>query len=288
YRSSCAGRGRAPEHGDLHRPGYRGARGGRPHRVPCLSTCRQYHRSRVRHRWRPDQDDLSGTQRMDPERSPRTYTPKHLADKILQSKSALEGERKQVTVLFADVKGSLELSEQFDAEEWHRILERFFDILTAGVHRFEGTINQYTGDGIMALFGAPIAHEDHAQRAGYAALHTREALRAYGNELRLSHGLDFSVRMGLNSGEVVVRKIGDDLRMDYTAQGFVVGLAARMEQLAEPGAVLVTEHTAKLLSGYFTLRDLGSSNVKGVSEAVRIYELQGVGTWQTRFDMSRA
>src|SRR5262249_48081997 len=239
-------------------------------------------------RWRPDQDDLSGTQRMDPERSPRTYTPKHLADKILQSKSALEGERKQVTVLFADVKGSLELSEQFDAEEWHRILERFFDILTDGVHRFEGTINQYTGDGIMALFGAPIAHEDHAQRAGYAALHTRKALRAYGNELRLRHGLDFPVRMGLNSGEVVVGRIGDDLRMDYTAQGFVVGLAARMEQLAEPGAVLVTEHTAKLLSGYFILRDLGPSKVKGVSEPVRIYELHEVGTWQTRFDLSRA
>ncbi len=113
------------------------------------------------------------------ERSPRDYTPKHLADKILQSKSALEGERKQVTVLFADVKGSMELAEQIDPEEWHGILDRFFEILTEGVHRFEGTVNQYTGDGIMALFGAPIAHEDHAQRACYAALHLRDALRAY-------------------------------------------------------------------------------------------------------------
>jgi len=220
--------------------------------------------------------------------SPRAYTPPHLAEKILNSRAALAGERKQVTVLFADVKGSMELAEQLDPEEWHRLLDRFFSILTDGVHRFEGTVNQYTGDGIMALFGAPIAHEDHAQRAGYAALFARDVLRAYADELRLSHGLNFSVRMGMNSGEVVVGKIGDDLRMDYTAQGRAVGLAARMEQLAEPGTVLVTEHTAKLLSGYFTLRDLGASQVKGVSEPLHVYELQGVGTMQTRFDVSRA
>jgi hypothetical protein len=110
---------------------------------------------------------------------PRSYTPKHLADKILQSKSALEGERKQVTVLFADVKGSMELAEQLDPEQWHAILDRFFQILTEGVHRFEGTVNQYAGDGIMALFGAPIAHEDHARRACYAALHLRDELRRY-------------------------------------------------------------------------------------------------------------
>jgi hypothetical protein len=108
---------------------------------------------------------------------PRSYTPKHLAEKILTSRSALEGERKQVTVFFADVKGSMDLSEQLDSEEWHRIMEHFFKILADGVHRFEGTVNQYTGDGIMALFGAPIAHEDHAQRACYAALHVKEELR---------------------------------------------------------------------------------------------------------------
>ncbi|MBW1687362.1 MAG: zinc ribbon domain-containing protein, partial [Deltaproteobacteria bacterium] len=119
-----------------------------------------------------------------PERAPRDYTPRHLADKILRSKSALEGERKQVTVLFADVKGSMELSEQVDPEEWHRILDRFFQILTEGVHRYEGTISQYTGDGIMALFGAPIAHEDHAQRACYAALRLSDELRRYADELR--------------------------------------------------------------------------------------------------------
>src|SRR5574341_2434568 len=125
--------------------------------------------------------------------SPQTYTPKHLADKILTSKSALEGERKQVTVLFADVKGSMALAESVDPEQWHTILDGFFGVLAEGVHRFEGTVNQYTGDGIMALFGAPIAHEDHAQRACYAALHLREVLNAYSNELRLSRGLDFAV-----------------------------------------------------------------------------------------------
>ncbi len=220
--------------------------------------------------------------------SPANYTPKHLADKILQSKSALEGERKQVTVLFADVKGSMRLSEQVDAEEWHRILDRFFTILSAGVHRFEGTVNQYTGDGIMALFGAPIAHEDHAQRACYAALHLREELRRYADELRRSQGVSFLVRIGINSGEVVVGKIGDDLRMDYTAQGHTVGLAARMEQLAEPGKPLLTENTAQLIRGYFRLHDLGAANVKGVSAALQLYELEDVGDLRTRFDVSRS
>src|SRR6266851_7493838 len=140
---------------------------------------------------------------------PRSYTPKHLAEKILQSKSALEGERKQVTVLFADLKGSMDLSESIDPEEWHKIMERFFRILADGVHRFEGTVNQYTGDGIMALFGAPIAHEDHAARACYAVLQLLDALRSYTRELKRAHGLDFAVRIGVNSGDVVVGKIGD-------------------------------------------------------------------------------
>jgi adenylate cyclase len=223
-----------------------------------------------------------------PTPSPRSYTPKHLADKILTSRSALEGERKQVTVLFADVKGSMDLQEGIDPEAWHRVMERFFVILTDGVHRFEGTVNQYTGDGIMALFGAPIAHEDHAQRACYAALLLRDELRRYADELRVTQGLNFSVRMGLNSGEVVVGKIGDDLRMDYTAQGHTVGLAARMEQLAEPGKVLLTEHTAQLISGFFALRDLGPSTVKGARAPLRLYELEGVGRLRTRFDVARA
>ena len=172
------------------------------------------------------------------QRDPRSYTPKHLAEKILTSRSALEGERKQVTILFADVKGSTELASELDPEEWHGIMDRFFQILAEGVHRFEGTVNEYRGDGIMALFGAPIAHEDHAQRACYSALHLREALRRYADELRIGKGISFSVRMGLNSGEVVVGKIGDDLRMDYTALGHTANLAARMEQIAAAGVDL--------------------------------------------------
>jgi len=217
---------------------------------------------------------------------PQSYTPKHLADRILQSRSALEGERKQVRVLFADVKGSMELAEQVDPEEWHRILDRFFEILADGVHRFEGTINQYTGDGIMALFGAPIAHEDHAQRACYAALRLSEGLQRYAGELKLEKGLGFSVRMGLNSGEVVVGKIGDDLRMDYTAQGHTVGLAHRVEQLAEPGHAYLNQHTARLVEGFFLLRDLGESRIAGSSGSLHVYELQGVGPLKTPLEVS--
>ena len=185
---------------------------------------------------------------------PRSYTPRHLVEKILASKSALEGERKPVTVLFADVARSMELAERVDPEEWHRLLDRLFRVLADGVHRYEGTINQYTGDGIMALFGAPIAHEDHAQRACAAALELARELGALAEDVRRESGLDFAVRMGLNSGEVVVGRIGDDLRMDYTAQGHVVGLAARVQQLAPPGGVTVTEQTARLASGFFELR----------------------------------
>src|SRR5262245_11494793 len=221
------------------------------------------------------------------ERSPATYTPKHLAEKILGSRSALQGERKQVTVLFADVKGSMELAEQVDPEEWHRIIDRFFQLLADGVHRFEGTVNQYTGDGIMALFGAPIAHEDHAQRGCYAALRLQEELRRYAEDLKRTKGLGFAVRMGINSGEVVVGTIGDDLRMEYTAQGHTIGLAARMEQLAGADRVYLTEHVAALVSGYFRLRDLGPFTVKGVRDPLRVYELEGLGSLRTKLDVSR-
>jgi class 3 adenylate cyclase/tetratricopeptide (TPR) repeat protein len=221
-------------------------------------------------------------------RSPAAYTPKHLADKILTSRSALEGERKQVTVLFADVKGSMELAEQVDAEAWHQIMDRFFAILSDGVHRFEGTVNQYTGDGIMALFGAPIAHEDHAQRACFAALQLRDGLQEYARDLKRDQGMQFSTRIGINSGDVVVGKIGDDLRMDYTAQGHTVGLAARMESLASPDTIYLTKATADLCTGYFDLLDLGVFNVKGASEPIGVHQLKGVGPLRTRFDVSRA
>jgi class 3 adenylate cyclase len=220
------------------------------------------------------------------ERDPRAYTPEHLADKILQSKSAFEGERKQVTVLFADLISSMELAEQLDPEAWHAILDRFFSILTDGVHRFEGTVNQYTGDGIMALVGAPIAHEDHAQRACYAALHLRDTLRTYAREVKRTHGLGFAVRMGLNSGEVVVGKIGDDLRMDCTAQGHVVGLAARMQGLADADAIYVAPGTATLVAGYVDPQDLGEFRVQGVRNAVGVRQLRGAEAPRTRFDVS--
>jgi class 3 adenylate cyclase len=222
------------------------------------------------------------------EREPRDYTPKYLADKILQSKSALEGERKQVTVLFADVMGSMELAEQLDPEEWHRLLERFFEILAEGVHRFEGTVNQYTGDGIMALFGAPIAHEDHAQRACYAALWLKDALQTCAREAKREHGVRLATRIGLHSGEVVVGKIGDDLRMDYTAQGHTVGLAQRMESLAEPNTAYLSGDTAKLVAGFFDLEDLGAFQVKGASEPAEVFHLRGAGPFESRFQQARA
>src|SRR5438067_10776341 len=221
-------------------------------------------------------------------RDPRTYTPKHLTERILTSRNALEGERKQVTVLFAGVSGSMELAEQVDPEEWHQILDRFFEILTEGVHRYEGTINQYTGDGVMALFGAPISHEDHAHRACYAALHLVEELRRFAQELKRERGLTFATRIGLNSGEVVVGKIGDDLRMDYTAQGRVVGIAARLQTLADPGEVYVSDTTAALVSGFFELASLGEFRLKGVSQPMRVCSLEGVGRMRTRLDVSRA
>jgi len=192
-----------------------------------------------------------------------------------------------VTVLFADVSSSLELAEQVGAEEWHRLLDGFFQILGDGVHRFEGTVNQYTGDGIMALFGAPIAHEDHAQRACYAALYLKDALRRYADELRRTRGVSFSVRIGLNSGDVVVGRIGDDLRMDYTAQGLTVGLAQRMEQLAAADSAYLTAHTARLVEGFFALRGLGEFDLKGVAEPLPVYELQGTGALRTRLERSR-
>ncbi|HEY0631351.1 MAG TPA: adenylate/guanylate cyclase domain-containing protein, partial [Thermoleophilaceae bacterium] len=180
-------------------------------------------------------------------------------------------------MLFADVMGSMELAEQSDPEEWRTIMARFFAILCEGVHRFEGTVDKFTGDGIMALFGAPVAHEDHARRACYAALHLQRELVSYAGELRRTKGLSFSVRTGLNSGEVVVGAIGDDLGMDYTAIGYTVGLAQRMEQLAAADRIYVTEDTAALVEDHMALTDLGEFEVKGTSRALRVYELTGAG-----------
>jgi class 3 adenylate cyclase/tetratricopeptide (TPR) repeat protein len=219
--------------------------------------------------------------------APRSYTPRHLAEKILTQRAALEGERKQVTVMFVDLKGSMEIAESVDPEEWHGIMDRFFAIVSESVHRYEGTINQYTGDGAMALFGAPLAHEDHAERACRAALELASGLARYGEELKREQGLPFAARIGLNSGEVVVGRIGDDLRMDYTAQGHTVGLASRVEHLADPGRVYLTEQTAALVAGRFRMRDLGRHRIRGVREPVGLFELEGVGGLRTRLDVSR-
>src|SRR4030095_8356779 len=196
-----------------------------------------------------------------PSRSPDSYTPKHLAEKILTSKAALEGERKQVTVLFADLKGSMELLADRDPEEARKILDPILELMMDAVHRYEGTVNQVMGDGIMALFGAPIAHEDHAVRACYAALRIQDTVKRYADDVRRTQGTTVRVRIGLNSGDVVVRAVGSDLRMDYTAVGQTTHLAARMEQLADPGSTLLTADTLALVEGQIGGKELGTSAV---------------------------
>jgi class 3 adenylate cyclase/tetratricopeptide (TPR) repeat protein len=214
--------------------------------------------------------------------SPQSYTPKHLADKILTTRSALEGERKQVTVLFADIKGSMELLAERDPEECRRILDPVLERMMAAVHRYEGTVNQVLGDGIMALFGAPIAHEDHAVRACYAALAMQGAIQRYSADVRQMHGVTIQARVGLNSGEVVVRAIGSDLHMDYSAIGQTTHLAARMEQLASPGGVLVSADTLRLVEGFVQVAPVGAVPIKGLPQPVEVFELTGVAAARTR------
>src|SRR5437867_11291494 len=203
------------------------------------------------------------------------YTPAYLAEKILTSRSALEGERKQVTVLFADLKGSMELLADRDPEEARQLLDPVLEQMMAAVHRYEGTVNQVMGDGIMALFGAPLAHEDHAARACYAALAMQEALQRYAEEVRRTHGVEVQMRVGLNSGEVVVRAIDNDLHMDYSAVGQTTHLAARMEQLATPGSIRLTAATLRLVEGLVQVTALGPVPVKGLAEPIEVFELVG-------------
>ena len=218
--------------------------------------------------------------------SPESYTPKHLAEKILTSRGAMEGERKQVTVLFADLKGSLELLADRDPEEARKILDPVVERMMEAVHRYEGTVNQVMGDGIMALFGAPLAHEDHAVRACYAALRMQRRVTLYAEEIRREGDSPVQIRVGLNSGEVVVRSIGSDLHMDYTAVGQTTHLAARMEQTANPGSVLLTGETLALAEGFVQARSLGPVAVKGLRTVKQVYELIGVGQAQSRFRVS--
>jgi class 3 adenylate cyclase/tetratricopeptide (TPR) repeat protein len=220
--------------------------------------------------------------------APETYTPKHLAEKILTSKAALEGERKQVTVLFADLKGSMELLADRDPEEARKLLDPVLERMMEAVHRYEGTVNQVMGDGIMALFGAPLAHEDHAVRACYAALRMQESVAQYAEGVFRSHGVPVQIRVGLNSGEVVVRAIGSDLHMDYTAVGQTTHLAARMEQMATPGTILLAPSTLQLAEGYVQVAARGPVAVKGLADPVEIYALTGASAQRTRLHAAAA
>ncbi len=219
---------------------------------------------------------------------PQSYTPKHLIDKILTSRSSIEGERKLVTVFFADVADYTSVSEKLDPEKVHQIMDGTFKIIMDEIHKYEGTINQFTGDGVMALFGAPVAHEDHAQRACYAALSIQKAMIAYGEKIKKDTGVAFKMRIGLNSGPVVVGAIGDDLRMDYTAVGDTTNLGSRMESLARPGTVLVSGNTHRLVVDFFEFKSLGKIEVKGKKAPQVAFELVKAGMVATRIGASVA
>ena len=220
--------------------------------------------------------------------APLAYTPPYLAEKILTSRGALEGERKQVTVLFADLKGSMELLADRDPEEARHLLDPVLDRMMAAVHQYEGTVNQVMGDGIMALFGAPLAHEDHAVRACYAALRMQEAVQHYATEVQRTHGVPLHMRVGLNAGEVVVRSIGSDLHMDYTAVGQTTHLAARMEQMAMPGSILITPAVLGLVEGFVQVKALGAMPVRGLRDPVEVYEVTGAGMVRSRLQAAAA
>src|SRR5713101_3404496 len=224
---------------------------------------------------------------------PALWTPPRLAERIRAEQAAMEacgatdGERKTITALFADIKGSMDLIEDLDPEEARRIVDPALQFMMDAVHRYEGYVAQSTGDGIFAFFGAPIAHEDHPHRALYAALLMQEESRRFAEKLRREKGLNFQIRVGLNTGEVVLRAVRrDDLHADYTPIGHSTSLAARMESLATPGSIVVSQYTHKLTEGYFEFKDLGEARVKGVSEPVRIYEVLGVGPLRTRLQVA--
>lgn len=218
--------------------------------------------------------------------SPESYTPPHLAEKILTSRLALEGERKQVTVMFTDVSGFTAMSERLDPEEVHSIMDRAFEVILTAVHGYEGTINQFLGDGVMALFGAPIAHEDHAGRALRAALAIQDALGPLRADVQRVHGCEFRMRIGVNTGPVVVGAIGRDLRMDYTALGDTVNLASRLLNVAAPGQIVVSRRTRKSCEGFFRFEDLGAFQVKGKTDPVAAYAVRGEISGRTRLGVS--
>ncbi len=215
---------------------------------------------------------------------PHSYTPKFLVDKILTDRSSIEGERKLVTILFADVVKYTAIAEQLDPEELHQIMDDCFKILMEEIHKYEGTVNQFTGDGIMALFGAPVAREDHAQRACCAALAIQKSLRSYATRLRSRYGIDFRMRIGLNTGQVVVGSIGDDLRMDYTAVSDTTNIASILQQLAKPGEILMSDRTYRLIKDYFDCQWIGEEKLKNRKKPVKYCKLQHEGPKRSRFE----
>jgi class 3 adenylate cyclase/tetratricopeptide (TPR) repeat protein len=220
--------------------------------------------------------------------TPDAYTPKHLAERIIHSKAALAGERKQVTVLFADLKGSMELLADRGPEEARKLLDPVLERMIEAVHRYEGTVNQVMGDGIMALFGAPLAHEDHAIRACYAALRMQESIAQYAEEVFRSHGVPIQIRVGINSGDVLVRAIDSDLHMDYTAVGQTTHLASRMEQMATPGTILLAPATLQLAEGYVQVTARGPVAVKGLPGPIEIFVLTGASAQRSRLHVAAA
>src|SRR5215475_620831 len=213
---------------------------------------------------------------------PETYVPKHLAEKILASRQFLEGERKPVTVLFADIRGSTRLLEGLDPEEAQKLIDPVLRVMMDAVHRYEGTVNQVLGDGIMALFGAPLAHEDHAVRACYTALAMQEEMRRYRRKLGQSEESGLHIGIGLNSGEVVVRSISNDLNVDYSALGHTTHMAARMQELAAGGTTLLTAPTLRLVEGFVQVKSVGAVPVKGVSRPVDAFEVVAATAARTR------
>src|SRR5262245_56384969 len=221
-----------------------------------------------------------------PSQAPRSYTPRHMVEKILNTRSALEGERKQVTVLFCDIVESSGLAERLGPESMHELLDRALRLMAEAVHRYEGSVNQFLGDGLMALFGAPLALEEHALRAVQAAIAIRETISGYSEQLRRESGLELRLRMGLNTGLVVVGRIGDDLRMDYTAVGDTTNLAARIQDLAEPGAIIVSVSTHRLVEGYVRSEPLGAVHVKGRTDPISAYRVIGRKRVQSRMELA--
>ncbi|MBI3800336.1 MAG: AAA family ATPase [Deltaproteobacteria bacterium] len=224
---------------------------------------------------------------------PGFWTPPHLAERIRAEHAALEarqlsdGERKTITALFADIKGSMELIEDLDPEDARQLIDPALTLMMEAVHRYEGYVVQSTGDGIFALFGAPLTHEDHAQRALYAALRMQEEIKRYADRLRLQGRQPLEIRVGVNTGEMVLRSIHkDDLHTEYTPIGHSTSLAARLQSLATGGGIVVSEPTYRLTEGYFEYRALGAAQIKGVSEPVPLYEVLGVGPLRTRLQVA--